>query len=164
MNLRALLDGEQFDIEIRREAEGTFRLSLGEERFHVEVSEPEPGVFSLLVGDGSYEAVVRRVGEVWSVALAGRIYAVETADAMTDLVSSPPPMIVSQVVRSVMAGKVVEVLISVGDRVEAGSPLLVIEAMKMENEIRSPKEGTVTAVEVRPGQAVEVGTDLVVVE
>ena len=103
MNLRARLDAEEFDIEIRREAEGTFRLSLGKERFHVEVSEPEPGVFSLLVGDGSYEAVVRRVGEVWSVALAGRIYAVETLDATAALVGSPPPEFGSQVVRSVMA-------------------------------------------------------------
>ncbi|TMB21496.1 MAG: acetyl-CoA carboxylase biotin carboxyl carrier protein subunit [Deltaproteobacteria bacterium] len=56
-----------------------------------------------------------------------------------------------------MPGKVVAVLVEPGARVERGQGLLVIEAMKMENEIGSPRTGTVAEVRVRPGQAVEAG-------
>jgi biotin carboxyl carrier protein len=63
-----------------------------------------------------------------------------------------------------MPGKVARVLVSVGDTVEAGSGLVVIEAMKMENEITSPRAGRVTAVEVEQGRTVESGAPLVIIE
>ena len=69
-----------------------------------------------------------------------------------------------QVIRSVMAGKVLHVMVSEGDRVSAGDPLLVIEAMKMENEIRSPKDGTVQAIRVSPGETVETNAELAIIE
>jgi len=56
-----------------------------------------------------------------------------------------------------MPGKVVAVLVEAGARVERGQGLLVIEAMKMENEIGAPRAGTVSEVRVKPGQAVEPG-------
>jgi biotin carboxyl carrier protein len=56
-----------------------------------------------------------------------------------------------------MPGKVVAVLVEVGAAVERGQGLLVIEAMKMENEIAAPRAGTVAELRVRPGQAVEQG-------
>ncbi len=56
-----------------------------------------------------------------------------------------------------MPGKVVAVLVEAGARVERGQGLLVIEAMKMENEIAAPRAGTVADVRVKPGQAVEAG-------
>jgi biotin carboxyl carrier protein len=164
VNLKARLGGEEHDVEVRRESEGTFRLSLGEEQFAVQVSEPEPGVFSLLVGDGSYEAVVRRSESGWWVALAGRCYPVEILDPAATLVGGAAAAGGSQVIRAVMAGKILEVLVSEGDEVAPGKPLLVIEAMKMENEIRSPGEGKVTGISVQAGQAVEVGAELVRIE
>ena len=164
MNVKAKLDGEEFDVEVRRETEGSFRLRVGEETFLVAVSEPQPGVLSLLVGDGSYEAVVCRSDEVWSVTLAGRSYAIEMLDPSSALVAGAQATSGAQVVRSVMAGKVLDVLVSEGDSIAAGVPLLIIEAMKMENEIRSPGDGTVKSVAVEVGQAVEVGADLVVIE
>ncbi|MGH9410472.1 MAG: biotin/lipoyl-containing protein [Vicinamibacterales bacterium] len=63
-----------------------------------------------------------------------------------------------------MPGRVVRVLVSVGDTVEARQPVVVVEAMKMENELRSPKAGRVTDVVVVPGTSVEAGRVLVVVE
>jgi pyruvate carboxylase subunit B len=60
-----------------------------------------------------------------------------------------------------MPGKVVRVLVSAGEQVEAGQGLLVVEAMKMQNEIRSPKSGTVEKVVASEGQAVNAGDVLV---
>jgi biotin carboxyl carrier protein len=62
-----------------------------------------------------------------------------------------------------MPGKVVRVLVSAGDEVAAGQGLLVVEAMKMQNEIRSPKQGKVERFEVQEGQAVNAGEVLCVV-
>jgi biotin carboxyl carrier protein len=62
-----------------------------------------------------------------------------------------------------MPGKIARVLVKPGDAVEAGQGLLVVEAMKMQNEIRSPKSGTVERVLVAEGQAVNAGEALCVV-
>jgi pyruvate carboxylase subunit B len=62
-----------------------------------------------------------------------------------------------------MPGRVVRVLAAVGDRVAARQGLVVVEAMKMENELRSSRDGVVTEIRVAPGTAVDAGTVLVVV-
>jgi biotin carboxyl carrier protein len=62
-----------------------------------------------------------------------------------------------------MPGRIVKVLVRPGDAVEARQPLVVVEAMKMENELRAPKAGTVTEVRVTEGSLVEARTVLVVV-
>lgn len=64
-------------------------------------------------------------------------------------------------VRAQMPGKIVRVTVKEGDRVEKDQPILVMEAMKMENEIRAPQAGVVESVKVSEGQAVESGADLV---
>ena len=62
-----------------------------------------------------------------------------------------------------MPGKVIRVLVRAGEKVEAGQGLLVVEAMKMQNEIRSPKSGTVERIQVKEGQAVNAGEVLCIV-
>ena len=69
-----------------------------------------------------------------------------------------------QTVEALMPGQVVRVMVKEGDKVAQGQGLLVIEAMKMENEIESPKDGKVVALKIEVGQAVESGAALVVVE
>ena len=63
-----------------------------------------------------------------------------------------------------MPGKVVRVLVAPGDAVEAGQGLVVVEAMKMENELRAAKAGRVVSVSVTEGQSVDAGAVLAVVE
>jgi len=69
-----------------------------------------------------------------------------------------------QTIEALMPGQVVRVMVEEGDKVTQGQGLLVIEAMKMENEIESPKDGKVVALKVEVGQAVESGAALVIVE
>jgi biotin carboxyl carrier protein len=69
-----------------------------------------------------------------------------------------------QEVAAPMPGKVVRVLVAVGDTVEAGQGLVVVEAMKMQNEMKSPKAGRVVEVRARPDAAVVAGEALVIVE
>ena len=69
-----------------------------------------------------------------------------------------------QVVASPMPGKVVKLLVGPGDEVEDGQPLIVIEAMKMENELRAPTAGVVAEVFVAEGEAVDARTKLIALE
>ena len=69
-----------------------------------------------------------------------------------------------QKVTAPMPGRVVRVLVAAGDQVEARQPVVVVEAMKMENELRSPKAGRVKDVAVAPGASVEAGRVLMVIE
>ena len=68
------------------------------------------------------------------------------------------------VIESPMAGLIVDVLTSVGSHVKRGDALIILEAMKMENNILSSKDGIVKAINVSKGQEVEVGTPLIVIE
>jgi biotin carboxyl carrier protein len=63
-----------------------------------------------------------------------------------------------------MPGRVVRVLVKPGDRISAGQGVVIIEAMKMENELRSPKDGVVREVKAIEGTAVEAGAVLAVIE
>ena len=69
-----------------------------------------------------------------------------------------------QVLASPMPGKVVRVLVKAGDQVAARQPLIVVEAMKMENELRAGRDGTVAEVRAREGQSVDAGALLIVIQ
>lgn len=63
--------------------------------------------------------------------------------------------------RSGMPGKIVKILVKEGDEVAAGTPLLVMEAMKMENEMKAPADVKITKIHVKPGDAIETGATLI---
>jgi pyruvate carboxylase subunit B len=88
----------------------------------------------------------------------------QTARAKVAGRAAPPPKAGPSAVQSPMPGKVVKVLVGVGDEVKSGQGVVVVEAMKMENELKSPKDGKVKAVAVKEGQAVEAGQSLVTLE
>ena len=165
MNLTARLGGEEVSLEVRAEGKGAYRVRVGTAVYVIDLTEPEPGVLSLLVGARSYEAVVRAEEDTLRVVVAGRSYEIALEDPAVALArSSRLSHSGTQVVRSIMAGKVLAVMVREGEAVAEGAALVVIEAMKMENEIRTPKAGIVRAIRVKPGQAVESGAELFIVE
>lgn len=115
-------------------------------------------LYSLLASGRSFEAnVVQREG-AWEVLLEGVLYVVQVEDererrlrqqAGRELASN-----VLVQVKAPMPGLVVEVLVQPGDVVEKGQVLLLLESMKMQNEIRAPRKGTVLNVYVQPGDSV----------
>lgn len=66
-------------------------------------------------------------------------------------------------IRAIIPGRIATVAVVVGDAVTAGQPVLVVEAMKMQNELRSPRDGTVARVAVGAGQTIEIGDVLMVI-
>lgn len=120
-----------------------------------------PGSFSVLVGNRSYE-VVAAGGHV---RVNGRAFRVEVFDPreMRGRQSAAGGE-GRQNIAALMPGKVVRLLVAAGDSVEPGQGLVVVEAMKMQNEMKSPKAGRVVEVKTRPDATVAAGEVLMVIE
>ena len=124
-----------------------------------------PGVYSILLDGRSLEVRVETVADGLLLQTAGREYRVEIVDPRSWRRSHGGKIDLAgrQQISAPMAGKVVRVLVAPGQPVEAGQGLLVVEAMKMQNEIRSPKTGTVERLLAKEGQAVNAGDVLAVI-
>lgn len=172
MKLSVEVDGESYVLELEvlsLERDGaTARYSL---RGAVEASgkatvvEVMPGVFSILLGSRSIEARVERTGDSLEVWTGGERHVVSIADARdrstrTKRTDAQGPV----ELRAQMPGKVVSLLVEVGAAVQAGHGLIVVEAMKMQNEMKSPKDGIVSKIHAREGMTVAAGEALLVVE
>lgn len=121
-----------------------------------------PGIFSILIGGRSYQATVLAPG---TIQVDGRIFSVEIFDPRElRSRSSAGASEGRQNIAAPMPGKVVRLLVAAGDIVEAGQGLIVVEAMKMQNEMKSPKAGTVAEVKTKDGATVAAGEILIVIE
>ena len=122
----------------------------------------EPGVMSLLVEGRQYQCVLDGDG----VVIGGRRYgfAVDDPRSLTGRRGSGAGTEGPRPVKAPMPGRVVRVLVEAGDAVNEGQGVIVIEAMKMQNELKSPKTGVVSRVSAAVGDTVGSGDALVVVE
>ena len=123
----------------------------------------EPGVYSVLVGGKSFE--VRIPPGAQQTEIAGRRFSVEVRDPRnTSRRSRASHAGGRQSVAAPMPGKVIRVLVHEGDAVETGQGLVVVEAMKMQNEMKASRPGKVIEIRVRDGATVGAGDTLVVLE
>jgi biotin carboxyl carrier protein len=122
--------------------------------------EVEPGVYSVLIDGRSFEV---RLGE--SAQLQGRRFRVEVRDPR-DAAKTAKSARGSgrQEITAPMPGKVIRVLVKKGDAVETGSGLVVVEAMKMQNEMKASRTAQVLEVRVQDGETVTAGQTLLVLE
>ena len=166
-----------------------YRIRHGDDAYHVEIQEIGPHLYDVTVDDGETVRVdaYKTPRTVYSVLLGSRqlegsvdirddgtldvhigtsAFDFHAVDERRELLvgSAAGVAVGRQEIRAQMPGKIVKVLVSVGEQVAAEESLVIIEAMKMENELRSPIDGVVAAVEVGEGDAVETGALLVVVE
>ena len=122
------------------------------------------GLYSLLVDGHSREMVLDREGDRVFVSLDGERIEVRVQDDVARALAAfhgPTTAGPSEVVAP-MPGVVVDVPVKVGDAIEAGQPVIIVEAMKMQNELAAEADGVVTEIRVAPGDTVDGGTVLVV--
>ena len=125
----------------------------------------EPGVYSLLIDGKSIEVRVIPGADGSTVLAAGRRFAVEVRDPRNASRSSRGAAGSGrQKITAPMPGKVIRVLVQKGDAVQPGQGLVVVEAMKMQNEMKASHAGHVTEVRVHDGDTVGAGETLVVLE
>lgn len=155
-------DSETLSVEVV-ERESGYRVRLGEEWIDVDARPPAAGPWSLLVGGTAYVADVHEEGGETVVTIGSESWRVRVDEPGRRRAAGGAARGGSQRLVAPMPGKVVAVHVQPGDRVEAGAPLVVLEAMKMENEFRAAAAGVVAEVAVAPGQPVNPGDLLVVV-
>lgn len=166
MNLRAVVDGSEHALEIPSNGNSPDRkLRIDGAEIGADVQRIEPGVYSILIDSRSFEVRIENGDGLVYASVNGRRVPVEIRDPRArarggGAISLAGPQSIS----SPMPGKVVRLLVAEGEEVEAGQGLLVVEAMKMQNEIKSPKAGRVAAIRVREGAPAGAGATLVVVE
>jgi len=168
--------GERVEkVKVRRvDSEGaTYEITVGERVYRVDAESPRAGLQSLRIDGSHHEVAVRRLaeeGKYWVSAAQGSGSAagpVEVTDPLTHLAAQALGAKGgrrAQRVLAYMPGRVVGLLAQEGDAVTAGQGVVVLEAMKMQNEIQAESDGTVTRIHVQPGQAVEGGDPLFEVE
>ena len=143
---KIMLDGQPVDADAVEISPNTLSLLLEGQSYEVRLSPSADGVLKIQTGLQEFTAEVADP-RAWR----GRRHGTLEAEGRQQVVAPMP-------------GKVVRLLVQVGDKVEAGQGLLVVEAMKMQNEIRSPKGGTVERLQVKEGQPVNAGEVLAWVE
>jgi biotin carboxyl carrier protein len=158
MKLDLTIDGVERQIEIVTPApQCRFRLDDGAEQT-ANVEMPEPCVYTILMEGRSYEARVEEQPQALVVVLDGYRFELDVRDPRRFRSNSARRAGEGvQTVIAPMPGKVVRVLVAVGDAVETGQGLLVVEAMKMQNEMKAARAGTVLTVAVQEGATVSAG-------
>jgi len=143
---RVSLDGKALDADVVEVAPHTFSILLDGQSHQLQLFPGADG--SLQIHDGVHHFTAEVADpRAWR----GRRHGGAEAEGRQQILAPMP-------------GKVIRVLVKAGDHVESGQGLIVVEAMKMQNEIRSPKSGTVGKVVAVEGQAVNAGEPLLWVD
>lgn len=166
MRYVATLENLEHELEIEELTGHSVRLKLSGGEFEADVRRTGHSSFSILIGERSFDFDVARQGEELVVASRGLATRVTLQDAARRRRGAGPRTHAGgkAELKAMMPGRVVNVLVQVGDDVVAHQGVVVVEAMKMENELKSPKAGKITAIKVTAGQTVEKGDLLVVIE
>jgi biotin carboxyl carrier protein len=166
MRFVVVAGGAAVQVEVAPAGPDRFRVRLGEEALEVDARAPGGGPWSLLIEGVSYLADVRDDGGDLLVTVSGETHRLRVERTGRAGRPGAPGGAGPGGERLVapMPGRVVAVHVAPGQAVAPGAPLVVLEAMKMENEFRASDGGTVREVRVAPGQAVNAGDLLVVIE
>jgi biotin carboxyl carrier protein len=167
MKLNAELAGSHHELSIRREDCRVF-AEIDGRRYELELRELDSGASLLLDNNRVFESRVARSESsgLFEVNVGTHNYAIRIIDRKR-LRSAPSASAHDHGVAEIVApmpGKVVRVLVGVGAQVSAGDGIVVVEAMKMQNEMKSPKAGTVIALHAEIGTTVNAGEVLAVIE
>jgi biotin carboxyl carrier protein len=167
MKLRIEAGGKEYLIDLRKNgtlAEYEISGALSSAG-RVSIENIAPGMVSVLEENRSFLVRLVQSTDFLEAWVGDRCFRLSISDPRDISGNSRSPTRVGpQEVRALMPGKVVKLLISCGDEVQEGSGLVVVEAMKMQNELRSPKKGRIVHVNVIEGAAVAAGEALMVVE
>jgi biotin carboxyl carrier protein len=150
------INGKEYTVEVIDEHHIVINQQLFQIDFHSISDQP---VYSLLVDGKSYEAYVYPADDSWQVLLHGNQYAARVEDererrlrtSTTDAISTGSEFHL----KAPMPGLVIQVAVAEGQKIQKGDLLVVLESMKMQNELRSPRDGAISRVRVNPGESVE---------
>jgi biotin carboxyl carrier protein len=162
MKLIAELNNEKYNLEFKREADKVF-AKIDEREYELEASEVEPNVYLFKHNNQIHQIYAAPNGIVnvgnnqFEVNLIDpkRLRSSASGDVAADGIAQ---------IKTAMPGKVVRILVEEGAEVLQGDGILIVEAMKMQNEMKSPKDGIVKEIKVEEGATVNAGDVLAIIE
>lgn len=166
MKYHTIVNGETYVIDVKSDS---YLVVNGEEIEIDFTTINAQGLYSLIVGQQSFEAVVDRVNlDNWQISLSGQLYEVEIYEESVRLLQQKAGLGVAgdgEVnVVAPMPGLVLDIPISEGDVIEVGDNVIILESMKMENELKAPRGGTIAQINVAKGDSVNQNQVLIVIE
>ena len=157
MAYKAKLGDQTYTIDVQELGEHKYKIVIDDEEHLIDGRQLTGHMYSLLVENQSFTVDVAEKDDEYTVAYEGKSFRVDVLDerkARRGGAEAGLGGAEEKDVRSMMPGKVVELLVNVGDQVEKDQSVIVIEAMKMETEVRAPKAGTIGEVFIKVGDAV----------
>ena len=166
MRYVATLSGAERELEIEELTGHSVRITLGQNQYDADVRRTGTSSFSVLIGERSFDLEVGRHNDEMVVVSRTGATRVSLQDpARRARSAAARAQATGKIeIKAMMPGRVVTLLVKVGDDVTDHQGIVVVEAMKMENELKTPRAGKVTQVKVSPGQTVEKGELLVAIE
>ena len=160
--------GDSFHVEVKEIGPHTYDVAIDDEPpVRVDAFKNPRTVYTILIGARQFEASVdERDDGTLDIHVGSSAFDFTATDERRKLLGGVGSAVATgtQEVRSQMPGKIVKLLVREGEAVEVDQGLVIVEAMKMENELKSPIEGVVSQISVAEGDAVETGELLIVVD
>jgi len=164
MTYDVAIEGKSYRLDLNQ-IDGVWSCRVDGREVEVDAVLPRPNVLSLRLGNKGFEVKCERVGDDIHIWVGSQRFRVEIRDprslrGRSRAADDEGP----RKLTAPMPGKVVRLLLREGSAVEAGAGVLVVEAMKMQNEVKSPKKGRIHKILVGEGAAVNAGDVLAIVE
>jgi acetyl/propionyl-CoA carboxylase alpha subunit len=157
MDFEFEIEGRSYKGSVKLK-DGIYRIDLGERVIHVDLIPISEYLFSLIIDGRSHRVFLVEGQDGIHVWIDGEGYRIQEPrrDIKRKATSYGTPR-EKKALTTVMPGRVVKVMVSDGDEVEAGDPLVIVEAMKMENQIQAPHRGKIRRVFVSAGDQINFG-------
>ena len=164
MKYYATVNEQKYTIEIDQEEQ----ILVDGQPYQVNFQQLlQGGTLSLLINNRSLEAIVSEQEDAWEVLIHGELYTVQVQDERSYRLSQARGSVLPETgtvtVKSPMPGVILDVLVAPGTRVEKGEKVVILESMKMENELLAGRAGVVKRIHVEKGASVEKNQDLLVI-
>lgn len=164
MNFSFWLDDKEFRINLEEKGKNDIQVSLGQRKYHVAVELLSDDEVLLNIDGKIYNIIINsNSSSSYSVYINGKFFQIKRKSAW-QMLGKKGEKAKKRDIKTSMPGRVVKVLVREGEKVKEGQAILVLEAMKMQNEIKSPQSGIITRINPKVGDSVEAGTLLYSVE
>jgi biotin carboxyl carrier protein len=163
MNVSFWLDNKEFRLNLKQTKKDDLQVSVGEKTYQVLVEFLSAEEFLLNIDGKIHNVIINSNSNAYFVYINGRCFHVEKKSASQILGKKDEKQRIINVETS-MPGRIIKVLLKKGDKVKEGEAVLILEAMKMQNEIKSPQTGRIIRIAPKAGESVETGALLFTVE
>jgi biotin carboxyl carrier protein len=157
------INGKQFEIDIDKEG----KVTVNGEARDINFLPLSPALYNLLIGTKSHDMVVDERDGEYQVMMGGKLYTGEVLDERAQLLASTRTGAGASSgeisIKSPMPGLVVAIPVSEGQEVKGGQTVIILESMKMQNELKAPRDGVVSRINAAAGQSVEQGKLLITI-